>query len=292
MSHPIRLGARYRQMRDAFRAAGLATPELDARLLISGCLGLEPKALLLDEDRVLDAAELEQLDGRQNARLEGIPVGRILGRREFWGIELSLSKDTLEPRPDTEILVEAVLDWLGREGRLSDPLRFLDIGTGSGAILIALLSELPAANGVGSDLSEGALKQASTNLERAGLSDRAHLVCGSYTAPFAGPFDFIVSNPPYIRSADLAILATEVRDHDPVLALDGGPDGLLAYRQICPDLDKKVTAGGRLFVEIGSDQGEAVSALFTSADMKNVNVIRDLSGKDRVISATLSHLSV
>ena len=199
---------------------------------------------MIAAQRQLTSAELARLAEYARRRLAGEPVARILGEKEFWGLPLQLSSATLVPRPDTETVVELALQLLRAGGDLDRPLRIADLGTGSGAILLALLSELPAAQGFGTDISEAALQTAGANAARAGLSGRATFIACDYASGLAGPFDLIVSNPPYIRSADIDGLAAEVRNHDPMAALDGGADGLDAYRALIPQAAGLLAPGG------------------------------------------------
>ena len=216
-------------------------------------------------------------------RLEREPVARILGRRGFWSLSLAIGPDVLDPRPETEGLVGAVLDALG--GRREDPLRILDLGTGSGAILCALLHELPGAMGVGVDRSLAACRVARANFARLGLAARAAVVCGDWSDALGGSFDAVVSNPPYVRSGAIAGLDRDVRAYDPLPALDGGEDGLEAYRAIAPSLASFVRTGGVAAFECGGDQGESVAAL-VRASLAGVRVYRDLCGLDRVVLGT------
>jgi release factor glutamine methyltransferase len=210
--------------------------------------------------------EADRLEGFARRRLAGEPVARIVGVREFWGLPLQLSAATLVPRPDTEAVVERALEAL-RAPRSSSALRILDIATGSGAILLALLSELPDAVGVGTDISVAALLTARGNALALGLAPRAAFVACDYAAALSGRFDLIVSNPPYIRSSDLAGLSPEVRDHDPHLALDGGPDGLNAYRVLIPQARRLLRCGGVVVIEAGQGQSRDIEALMTSAGL-------------------------
>jgi release factor glutamine methyltransferase len=206
--------------------------------------------------------------------------------KEFWGLPLTLSPETLVPRPDTETVVEAALDHVRAADGIGRPLRIADLGTGSGAILLALLSELPHACGIGTDISEGALHTARANAVALGLDGRAAFVACSYAAALSGPLDLIVSNPPYIASTDIAGLAVEVRHHDPLRALDGGPDGLDAYRALIPQAAALLRPGGAVVVEVGLGQAHDVEAMMTkaglSADLTPVR--RDLAGVSRAVS--------
>ncbi|WP_244606611.1 peptide chain release factor N(5)-glutamine methyltransferase [Arsenicitalea aurantiaca] len=268
-------------MRDRFRAAGLPTPELDARLLAEKAFGLGRLALVQHEAEIADPAALARLDALAEKRLAGMPVERLLGEKGFYGRSFALSPDTLGPRPETEMLVEIGLGALG--GKAAP--RILDLGTGSGAIIVSLLAERPDANGVATDLSPGAIEAARANAGRHGVLDRLALRHGSWFAPMAADerFALIVSNPPYIETDAILDLGIEVREHDPLLALDGGPDGLDAYRTILEGARAHLEPGAPLLVEIGSGQGDAVSALFVAAGFAGVAVRKDLAGLDRVV---------
>lgn len=269
-----------------FEAAGIDSAALEARMLTGAVLGLDLTGLIAQGLRRLDEDDAARLDALARRRLAGEPLARILGTKEFWGLPLKLSADTLVPRADTETVVEAALGVLRAEGRTQEPLRIADLGTGSGAILLALLTELPAATGVGTDLSAAALGTARTNAQGVGLSARAQFLVSDYGDGLSGPFDLIVSNPPYIRSADIPALAPEVRDHDPHLALDGGLDGLDAYRWIAPQAAALLADGGLLVLEIGQGQGGAVSRLVTAAGLTVMGSVRaDLAGIGRAVVA-------
>lgn len=281
MSGPgLTLGALYRELRDGFRQAGLASPELDARLLLAAAAGLSPGDVVLRGDEAVSEAVATLARRHAQRRKAHEPVGRILGERQFFGLDLALSPETLEPRPDTEILVEAML---ARAGGLADPL-IADIGTGTGAIILALLNELPQARGLAIDLSRGALQTARANAQRHRLEDRLAFAQASYAASLAPVFDWIVSNPPYIVSSVIAGLDEDVRAHDPVLALDGGADGLDAYREIVPQAFAALRPGGRLGLEIGFDQAVAVQGLMADDGFQDIEIIRDLGGNDRVVT--------
>ena len=229
-----------------------------------------------------ESARLEEFARR---RLAGEPVARILGEKEFWGLPLQLSSATLVPRPDTETVVELALELVRAGGNLHRPLRIADLGTGSGAILLALLSELPAAQGFGTDISQAALQTAGANAARAGLSDRATFIACDFASKLTGPFDLIVSNPPYIRSADIGGLAPEVRNHDPVAALDGGADGLDAYRALIPQAAGLLAPGAALVVEAGEGQSAQIQALMTVAGLMLATAPKaDLAGIPRAVA--------
>lgn len=266
------------------REAGVDTPDLDARLLVEHALGLTRSDLFARANDSIpdsDAARVLTLVERRAARE---PVGRILGHREFWTIDLALNPDTLEPRPDTETLVEAVLRSLPDR---SAPLRLLDLGTGTGCILLALLAELPDATGVGVDLSPGAVAAATGNAARNGLVERARFQTGNWGAGLAERFDVVVSNPPYIPSADIATLDPEVREHDPLRALDGGADGLDAYRIIAGQMPDLLRPGGLAGLEVGQGQAADVAGLLAAAGLEPVGVFRDLGGVERCVLARL-----
>jgi release factor glutamine methyltransferase len=277
-----RAGALVR-LRRAFAEAGLDTPDLDARILLAEALGIDAAALALRPGEPLGAAGAERLSGYAARRLAREPVARILEVREFWGLPFRLSPGTLVPRPDTETVVEAALAALPdrRAG-----LRILDLGTGSGCLLVALLHELPNAHGIGVDRSAGALAAARANARLNGVGDRADFAASNWGAALAREFDLVVSNPPYIASRVIGELAPEVRDHDPRSALDGGPDGLAAYRAILADADRLLAPGGRLVAEIGFDQEAAVRALAETAGLAVERVAQDLGGRPRALVAS------
>ena len=228
------LGAVLRQARDRLRRAKIETSDLDARMLVASVAGLPSARLSLEGNRPVSENERNAIDRLIGRRLDGEPVGRILGVREFWSLPFKLTPDTLEPRPDTEILVEGALCWIDKRALRDKPLRIADLGTGSGAILISLLHECRLAHGVGTDVSFGALLAARENAECAGVGERADLLCMSYFDGLSSTFDLIVSNPPYICSGDIARLDIGVRDYDPILALDGGPTGLMPTGRLPP----------------------------------------------------------
>lgn len=268
-----------------FKSGGIDSAELDARMLVGAVLGLDLTGLIAAAGRLLAADESNRLDDFARRRLAGEPVARILGTREFWGLQLTLSSATLIPRPDTETAVELALEMLRAAPGSAHRPRIADIGTGSGAILLALLSELPGAYGVGTDISVAALQTARANAVDLGLAGRAGFVACDYAAALSGPFDLIVSNPPYIRSADIAGLATEVREHDPLRALDGGPDGLDAYRALVPQAARLLAPQGALVVEVGQGQDGEVAGLMTAAGLVREGPAKaDLAGIRRAVA--------
>ena len=267
-----------------FKTHTIDSPDLDARLLIGAALGLDHTGLATQAHRTVTCHEAEIIASHAARRIAHEPVARILGHKEFWGLDLELSNATLVPRPDTETLVEAALEILRRESRTDAPLRIADIGTGSGAILLALLSELPSATGIGTDINPAALDTAKANAARLSLAGRVSFIACDYAGGLAGPFDLIVSNPPYIRSADIAALDPDVRDHDPALALDGGTDGLDAYRAIMPQAAGLLAPEGLLIVEVGHDQSADVSALMRMAGLTLLHPPKaDLAGIHRAV---------
>jgi len=264
-------------------AGGLAEAAVDARFLVLGILGLEGRDLLLAGDCPLHDSEAAALDAALVRRLSGEPVARILGAWEFWGLPIRLGPETLVPRPDTEILVAAALATIADRHA---PLRCLDLGTGSGCILAALLSELPRAFGIGLDRSAAALDIARYNLAANGLAGRSAVAVSDWCDAVTGSFDLLVSNPPYIARDVLPTLHREVRTHDPRAALDGGPDGLDAYRRILEGVRTQglLAPEGTLIVEIGFDQGTVVRDLAAATGFVDHGLTRDLAGNDRVLS--------
>jgi release factor glutamine methyltransferase len=273
----------------AFRAARIETPELDARLLLCHAAGLTQEAYVAAPEALLAKDAAARFDAMIARRLEGEPVSRIVGAKEFCGRTFAVDRHTLDPRPDTETLIEAALDTLAREGRRGERLRILDLGTGTGCILLTLLAELPLARGVGSDVSEGALATARRNARDLGVGDRASFVAGDWFEPIEGKFDIVVSNPPYIASAEIAELAREV-GYDPLLALDGGEDALDAYRRIASGVGRILNPGGLVFLEIGETQAEPVLGLLRDSGLKidaGASVWTDLAGRQRSVGASL-----
>lgn len=268
-----------------FASSGIETPGLDVRILLGAVLALDLTGLIAAAARVLTAAEAAQLDALVRRRIAGEPVARIVGVKEFWGLPLRLSPETLVPRPETETVVEAALEILRADHDPARAVRIADIGTGSGAILLALLSELPNATGVGTDISADALRTAAANAVHLELAPRASFIACDYAASLSGPFDLIVSNPPYVASADITTLPIEVRDHDPHRALDGGTDGLDAYRWIAPQAARLLAGGGTLVFEVGQHQDNAVRGIMESAGLDATSPPRtDLAGIHRVVT--------
>ena len=271
-----------------FREAGLDSPALDARLLVMHATGSSLESLMTAPERPLGPEEAERLDALARRRLRGESTARLLGRKEFWGLDFVLSPATLVPRPDTETLVEVALDWASARELREAPLALADLGTGTGCILAALLRELPRAWGVGVDLSEAACRTARLNMASHRLLDRAGIVCGNWMAALGGGFDLVVSNPPYIEGAALAALRPEVRQFDPALALDGGPDGFGAYRALIPQAAARLRPGGLLGLEVGQGQSREVARLAEAAGLTIAEVRRDLASMQRIIAGCRS----
>lgn len=257
------------------------SPSIDARLLLEVAAGCSRTDILTDPYRAVTADQLDALDAFVERRLRREPVSRILGRKGFWKIMLNVTPDVLSPRPDTEALLDVVLLACPPE----KAFEMIDLGTGSGAILLAILAERFGARGVGTDISSEALAVARENAANLDLDNRATFLRTEWAAGFGDhSFDVVVSNPPYIPSGDIPGLDPEVRDHDPHLALDGGPDGLQAYRELAPEVRRILKPGGLFAVEIGWDQGPQVKALFEDAGFSDVIVVKDLADRDRVVT--------
>ena len=260
-----------------FRARGMDSPELDARVLIGHALRLGHAALAAHADRPLSAEQQTTIAALARRRLKHEPVARITGTKEFWSLPLRVTAATLVPRPETETLVNAALHALDRRGPRSRPWRIADIGTGSGAIALALLSELPNAFAVGTDISAAALAVARDNAIRLGIGRAAYVICDMGSA-LGRPFDLIVSNPPYIASGQIDGLAPEVRIYDPRIALDGGADGLRWYRALAATAAARLARNGILAVELGKDQAEPVAGIIAAAGLAPLLAQPDLNG--------------
>jgi release factor glutamine methyltransferase len=267
--------------RRRLEAAGLAGPVIDARLLVEAAAEATRADIVGDPHRALTPEQEATLEDYLSRRERREPVSHILGRKGFWKIMLDVTPDVLTPRPDTETVVE----WVLRDFPEHAAWSVLDLGVGSGAILLSILAERPAAKGLGVDISEEALAVARDNAAHLGLAGRTALLRGDWTEGLAdASFDLVVSNPPYIASAVIETLEPEVRDHEPRIALEGGPDGLTHYRRLAPEILRVLKPGGRFAVEIGYDQKEAVEALFRDAGAADVQTLRDLGDRDRVVA--------
>ena len=269
------------------QAAGLAGPVIDARLLVEAAAEATRVDIVTDPHRPLTPEQEATLEDYLARRERREPVSHILGRKGFWKIMLSVTPDVLTPRPDTETVVEFALRDFPEQAAWS----ILDLGVGSGAILLALLADRPAARGLGVDVSEEALAVARENAANLGLAGRVALLRGDWADGLGdATFDLVVSNPPYIASHVIEELEPEVRDHEPRLALEGGVDGLDAYRALAPEILRVLKPGGRFAVEIGYDQKQAVEALFREAGARDVQTIRDLGDRDRVVAGSKNPL--
>jgi release factor glutamine methyltransferase len=271
-------------LRDAMHAAtqtltvaGIETPARDARLLVAYAAGIPADRLVLHESDVLLSGATMRLTDAITRRAARQPLSQIIGQRLFWGRPFRVTPDTLDPRPETETLVAAALE---------EPfLKMLDLGTGTGCILLSCLADRPAAHGTATDLSSTALAVAQDNAARLGLTTRTTFHLSDWFSTVQGRFDLIVSNPPYIAAAEMASLAPEVRDHEPHVALTPGGDGLDAYRAIIEGAPDHLKAGGRILLEIGPTQGAAVMAMLTAASLTDVHIRPDMDGRDRVVAA-------
>ncbi len=273
-----------RALTKKFRAASIETPELDARVLLCHALSLDHAAMAAAGEQALNATEQATIAELARRRLTREPVARIVGSKEFWSLNLAVDASTLVPRPETETVVEAALAAIDADGPRTRSLRIADLGTGSGALLLALLAELPNAFGIGTDKSAAALQMAQGNARRLECGRAAFVAC-DLSAALGGPFDLMVANPPYVASGDIATLAPEVRDFDPHSALDGGPDGLDFYRSIAVSAPAILKAGGAVVVELGIGQAPAVAALFSEARLLPSAPRCDLQGLPRAIVA-------
>ncbi len=273
--------------RKRLEAAGLAGPVIDARLLVEAAADATRADIVTDPHRLLTAEQEAKLNDYLSRREHREPVSHILGRKGFWKIMLNVTPDVLTPRPDTETVVE----WVLRDFPEHSSWSVLDLGVGSGAILLSILAERPAAKGLGVDVSEEALAVARDNAAHLGLAGRVALLRGDWTEGLADAnFDLVVSNPPYIANDVIETLEPEVRDHEPRVALEGGPDGLTHYRRLAPEILRVLKPGGRFAVEIGYDQKEAVEALFRKAGAADVQTLRDLGDRDRVVAGAKNPL--
>lgn len=279
----LTLSAALQELRSRFGKAGIAEPAADARVLIAGLLDVSPTAFLSSPERPLTPDEAERIEAAALRRIAREPVHRILGHREFHGLQFLLSKGTLEPRPDTEILVDTCLPHLHRIVAVKGEASLVDLGTGTGAIALALLASIPQAVATGADISPDALETARQNAINLGLEARFKAVKSNWTDAITDLHDLVVSNPPYIASAVVAALEPEVRDHDPAAALDGGEDGLEAYRALALCVPGILAAGGILALEIGYDQKDSVTHIFRAAGFRLEQAVKDYGDNDRVL---------
>ena len=271
-------------LRDAaakLAAAGVADPRFEARLLAGAAFALSREQLIARDGEAAPAEGLAKLADLVVRRSGGEPAARLLGRQEFWSLEFGLGPETLIPRADSETIVEFALAGIADKAAT---LRLVDFGTGTGCLLLALLSELPNATGLGIDASQGALDVASENAARLGLASRARFQPGDWGRGLSGPFDLIVSNPPYIRDGDIETLAPEVACFEPRRALAGGRDGLDCYRALAPDIARLLTPDGLAVLEIGQGQADEVAAIFAAAGLRPAGLRADLAGIDRALA--------
>lgn len=274
------VGAFLCQAGQVLRAAAIESPRLEARLLLGHAMGATPEALLRDPGAPVPPEAAARFRAALTARLDAVPVAHILGTQGFWTLDLAVSPATLIPRPDSESLVEAALDAFPDAGA---KLRVLDLGTGTGCLLLAVLAERPRAFGVGVDLVPGAAALAAGNAARNGLADRAAFLAGDWAASLSARFDLVLSNPPYIESAAIAGLMPEVARHEPRSALDGGADGLAAYRHLAAILPGLLAPGGAAVLELGAGQRDAVEALARGAGLVPSACRTDLGGVERAL---------
>lgn len=273
--------------KDRLKDAGVDQPSIDARLMLEVAAGVTRTEIVTDPYRELTAEQAAMLEDFLARRARREPVSHIIGRKGFWKILLQVNKNVLTPRPETEVIVDEVLKAFPERM----PFSMLDLGVGSGTILLAVLAERPAAKGLGVDASSEALAVARDNAANLDLNNRAAFLHGDWTAGLSdASFDLVVSNPPYIPSAVIETLEPEVRDHEPRLALDGGADGLDAYRLLAPEILRVLKPGGMFAVEIGYDQARAVEALFNAAGAQGVRTVKDLSTHDRVVTGVKNPL--
>lgn len=273
--------------KERLKDAGIDQPAIDARLMLEVAADVTRTEIVTDPYRMLTAEQWATLDDYLTRRARREPVSHIIGRKGFWKILLQVNKNVLTPRPETEVIVDEVLKAFPE----SMSFNMLDLGVGSGTILLAILAERPAAKGLGVDVSEEALAVARENAASLDLNNRTALLRGDWTTGLGDEgFDLVVSNPPYIASHIIETLEPEVRDHEPRLALDGGPDGLDAYRHLAPEILRVLRPGGMFAVEIGYDQSADVEALFRQAGASNVRTIKDLSTHDRVVTGVKNPL--
>ncbi len=282
MSHAWSIGRAVNELTAAFEAAGLDTPRLDARILVGHAVKLEASLLFARGERILSGAEAALVRDFAARRVRHEPVSRITGQRGFWGLDFAITPDTLDPRPDTEALVSAVL---ATKAQYIAP-RILDLGTGSGCILLAILKDWPEATGLGVDINSGAVTAAAANAARLGLAGRASFQTGSWCEDLEERFNIIVSNPPYIADGERCALAPEVAMYDPEVALFAGADGLAAYRALIPGARTHLCKDGQLFLEIGAGQAPGVADLLIGAGFRAPETHLDLTGTIRCLGTT------
>ena len=262
----------------ALRATGIDAPRRDARVLMQHALGLAPEALLAEDHVLLGEGEARRLAELVRRRAAREPIAYLTGRREFWSLDFAVDRSALVPRPESETLVEAVL---ARAPRLPAQPRVLDLGTGTGCLLVALLSEIPDAVGLGIDVSAAAVALAQGNARRHGLGMRASFAVADWGAPLAARFDIVVSNPPYVSAQELASLALEIARHEPRTALAGGDDGYESYRRLAPQIARLLAPRGLAAIELGAGMADEVESLFVASGLVEISRRRDLAGIER-----------
>ncbi len=285
MTMPLTIEAALSAGRTALEGAGVETSALDARLLLEAAMDADTARIVAEPDQALDTRQEEQyrwfLERRQNRE----PISQILGRRAFWKDEFEVTADTLTPRPDSETLIELAVDHFRRGA----PRRILDLGTGTGCLLLSALREFPDAAGVGVDLTPGACRAALRNARRLGLDSRTRIICGNWGTAIGGVFDLILCNPPYIAERERETLPPEVTEFEPHQALFAGVRGLDAYRALIPGLAAKLAPGGALIVEIGHGQGAGIGQILMESGFYVAARARDLANRERCLLATVAH---
>jgi len=284
MTQPLTLRDAMNRAGNTLAVAGVPAPRLEARLILAHVLGTGCETVVGHPERRLSARQREVFDGLIDRRINREPLAYLTGQREFWSLPFFVTRETLIPRPDSETIIETALWRIDRRRR---DLRILDLGTGSGCLLMALLSELPESTGLGIDRSWDALRVATRNAKMLGLAERTQFVCGHWSNGLAGRFDLVVANPPYIAAGDIPELAPEITRYEPRLALDGGDDGLCAYRAIAPDLPRVLVPNGALIFEVGAGQASSVVAMLRKAGFQHLEINGDLSGNPRCVSGFL-----
>jgi len=278
----VRIDLLVRESAQALLAAGIENPRLEARVIVGSASGATLEALVAHPEHEIDEMTVAFVQALVERRVAGAPMAYLIGSKEFWSLDFTVTSATLVPRPDSETLVASALAFAADRSR---PWRVLDLGTGTGCLLLSFLSERPNAFGVALDRSEEALSVAASNADSLGLARRTALVCGDWAASVGGPFDVVLANPPYIPRDEIPGLAIEVRDFEPESALDGGPDGLDCYRQILSDLPRILAPGGSAFFEVGYGQAADVEALVHAAGLAAPGTVRDLAGVERCVRA-------
>ena len=279
----------WRESANRLRKVGIKTPLLDARVLLQEVLKINYETLLTSANRVITPEEIEQFDELIGRRLKREPVAKILGYKEFWSMKFKTTKDTLDPRPESETLVEAVIR--NNKDRKKE-LKILDLGTGSGCLILSLLKEFPNAKGLGVDISIDALRVAAENSEELGLDERVNFIQSNWLKNVKDRFDIIISNPPYIKTEAIDFLPAEARLYDPKIALDGGRDGMKIYRELLPEIPEKLSLSGKCYFEIGKWQDHLIEDLLKENGYEITEVINDLAGIPRVIGFQKPYLKV